>query len=109
MNSPYPRAEVVIGYPRLATTIEAQPENSIYRRFGALNAQNLLYLQAELQWLEIELREQQVLDNQDTQGNGHKYATNWYWLKESEGTSNENQFRLVLKIRAVLKEYSKST
>jgi hypothetical protein len=42
----------VNGYPKLARHMGASPEIAIFRRFGALNAQNLLYLQAELVHLE---------------------------------------------------------
>jgi hypothetical protein len=108
MALPYPRTDIVIGYPKLAATIEVQPEIAIYRRFGALNAQNLLYFQAELQWLETKLRDQQAQDDKDTQGNGSQYAKNWYWLKDSENDANDKQIRLVMQIRATLKEYSKS-
>jgi hypothetical protein len=44
------------GYAQLASLMGAHPEVAVFRRFGALNAQNLLYLQAELTHLELELR-----------------------------------------------------
>jgi hypothetical protein len=36
------------GYTKLAIQMGQYSEMAIFRRFGALNAQNLLYLQAEL-------------------------------------------------------------
>ncbi|KAH7379487.1 hypothetical protein BKA66DRAFT_587563 [Pyrenochaeta sp. MPI-SDFR-AT-0127] len=79
-----PFADIVIGYPKLAAKFEILPEAAIYRRFGALNAQNLLYYQAELTYLERKLRDQQKQDSNDQKGHGSSYAINWYWLKHSK-------------------------
>ncbi|PMD29525.1 hypothetical protein L207DRAFT_538709 [Hyaloscypha variabilis F] len=43
------------GYARIATLMGRSPELGIFRGFKMLNAQNLLYLQAELTQLEIDL------------------------------------------------------
>jgi hypothetical protein len=107
MASTDPFYKIVKGYPKLAAKIEIQPEIAIYRRFGALNAQNLLYLQAELEMLEIKLRDQQIQDDNDRNGKGPDYAKDWYWLRESENSGNDKQLRIVLQIRASLKAYSK--
>jgi len=45
------------GYSKLASLMGAYPETLIFRRFGAISAQNLLYLQAELVHLEQTLQE----------------------------------------------------
>jgi len=107
MVAPDPFQNIVVGYPKLAAKMEIQPEVAIFRRFGALNAQNLLYLQAELTYLERELRKQQVQDANDNVGDGSSYAINWFWLRESAGTADSQQLDLVLQIRETLKEYSK--
>jgi hypothetical protein len=109
MTSNDPLHKIVKGYPKLAAKMEIQPELAIYRRFGALNAQNLLYLQAELEMLENKLKKQQIQDDNDKQGNGTHYAKDWYWLNESKnGTKGEQlQLQLVLQIRSTLKVYSK--
>ena len=100
-----PLHEKVIGYPKLAAKIEIHPESAIYRRFGALNAQNLLYFQAELADLEDKLQDQQV---QDHRGIGSKplYAKNWYLLQDSAVDGDTEQLDLVIKVRETLKEYS---
>src|SRR3954464_15956130 len=49
-------SEVVDGYPKLAEHMGGTPEISIFRRFQALNRQNLFYLQAELTRLPGQLR-----------------------------------------------------
>jgi hypothetical protein len=96
-----------IGYPKLAARTEVQPEIAIYRRFGALNAQNLLYYHAELVDLEEKLMIQQVQDNNDGKGAKHKYATTWYRLKDSAADGDTKQLKLVMRMRETLKEYSK--
>ena len=96
----------MIGYPKLAAKIEILPEAAIYRRFGALNAQNLLYYQAELTYLEQDLRAQQRKDHNDKTGYG--YATNWIWLRDSKEEGNGRQLELVLEIREKLAKYSES-
>jgi len=44
------------GYAKLSSLMGTDPEFAIYRKFAALNAQNLLYYQAELMGLEAEKR-----------------------------------------------------
>lgn len=85
--------------------MESLPEAAIFRKFGALNAQNLLYYQAELTYLEQKLHAQQHTDK--TQGTDleKKYAVDWFWL----GRAPSTQLDLVLKIRTLLKEYSEQS
>lgn len=45
------------GYHKLARELGIRPQSAISRTFGALNARNLLYLQAELTALELALRD----------------------------------------------------
>ncbi|KAI0605258.1 hypothetical protein TUN205_10503, partial [Pyrenophora tritici-repentis] len=86
--APYdPFHDITIGYPKLAARTEVQPELAIYRRFGAMNAQNLLYYQAELVDLEVKLRAQQVRDDKDRKGQKTKYAKTWFRLEDSEAQS----------------------
>lgn len=78
----------------LAAHIEMRPYSAIYRRFTALNAQNVLHLQAELTNLEQQLHKQQTADSNDVEvspntqlvGTGYKFlkrmeiASSWTWL-----------------------------
>lgn len=98
--------QYVIGYPKLAAKMEILPEVAIFRRFGALNAQNLLYMQAELVYLKKELRRCQLEDHCNPSEKRSKYALDWRWLKVSEGTEAGEQQALILRIRDLLKEYS---
>ncbi|KAH8702836.1 hypothetical protein GQ44DRAFT_732716 [Phaeosphaeriaceae sp. PMI808] len=106
MASQDPFSSIVVGYPKLAAKFEIQPEVAIYRRFGALNAQNLLYFQAELTDLEEKIREKQVQDSNNDKGGKPCYATNWFCLSDSENDGDTEQLDLVMKIREVLKGYN---
>jgi hypothetical protein len=103
-----PLADKVKGYPKLAGQIELRPETAIFRRFGALNAENLLYFQAELVWLEMELKKQQAEDSLSGHPRKSKYALSWYQLSTSEDDGDVRQLSLVLKIRETLRLYSRS-
>lgn len=106
----YPtQPKIIDGYPRLAEHMGSTPEISIFRRFESLSRQNLLYLQAELTTLERELRileaESAACDAADPRS---RYARDWEWMNMIDEESNRNpQWQLFLRIRAVLKEYSK--
>lgn len=99
-----PLDELVTGYPKLAGKMELEPETAIFRRFTALNARNLLYLQAELASLEKQLIEQECLDSADMEK--RRYALDWYWLSQSRDQGDTAQLDLVLKIQATLEKYS---
>lgn len=53
-------------YNKLSKFMGSWPEVAIFRRFGALNAQNLLFMQAELVRLEDELQSIREDDEQST-------------------------------------------
>jgi len=94
------------GYPRLAELIALQPESGIYRRFDALNARHLLYLQAELRILEVELIEWEVKDNVDTRGTRSLYATDYQRMLERPLNEHKEQLELIGKMHKKLEEYS---
>lgn len=122
------------GYTKIATLMGAYPEVAIFRRFAALNTQNLLYLQAELIHLESRLRRLENADQQSGDRQRQLLSFDWYKLstfvdepkavdpipqdqasvcgskvsgnsKEDESVGSE-RWTLVLEIRAKLKEYS---
>lgn len=99
----------VTGYPKLAAQIGLRPELAMFRRFGALNAENLLYYQAELVDLEKSLQKCQEADRASGVGRKPSYSVNWYWLRESEAglDGDTKQLNLVLRIRETLRLYSK--
>ena len=83
------------------------PEMAIFRRFGTLNAQMLLYMQSELIHLEEELRELELEDSRSGQSYKSKYSRDCFFLYNSTTEGDDRQLKLVLKIKAKLKEYSK--
>ncbi|KAF2732877.1 hypothetical protein EJ04DRAFT_535811 [Polyplosphaeria fusca] len=97
----------VTGYPKFAAKMELQPEIAIFSRFGALNAKNLMYYQAEILWLEKQLQLQEAADSNDPVGKRSQYALNWYWLSQSRDDGSMEQLNLVMRIRELLRQYSK--
>jgi len=100
---------LVQGYPTLAQHMSGTPEISIFKRFETLNRQNLLYLQAELTSLEKKLRNLEAESTKcDDGGPRSQYSRDWEWMTMIDEKSTPNpQWQLFLRIRAVLKEYSK--
>jgi hypothetical protein len=108
MSSPSPNHvldHLTLGYPRLAGHMEIFPERAIFRRFGALNCRNLLYLQCELSSIEKQLIQQENADNTDPEK--LRYALDYFWLSQSRDDGDARQLELVMKMRKTLKEYSK--
>lgn len=97
-----------MGYTDLALLMGQYPESAIYRRFSALNAENLLYLQAELVNLEKRYRKLKstAVANDPEKIN---YDEDWYMLKHSgQAVPNDEVWTTFLEIRSKLKEYSES-
>ena len=110
----------VPGYPRLAHEMGTMPEIATFRRFADLNCQSLLYYQAELIMLERQLRgyekeaiaSMESMDSVDSTDSAKKSrrgsgATDWYWLGVDD--PDNLQWKTVLRLRQVLKEYSQLT
>ena len=97
------------GYEKLAKLVSTYSGIDMYRKFAALHGKSLLYMQAELTHLEAQLS--------DIMGEDFAYARagdtenelfpfSWMALKESIGKpGGDLQYRLVMEIRAALKEY----
>ncbi|KAF1968941.1 hypothetical protein BU23DRAFT_655120 [Bimuria novae-zelandiae CBS 107.79] len=99
---------LVTGYPKLAGQMGLIPETQIFRSFSALNARNLLYLQAELEVLEKRLIEKETEDSRDGRGKRDRYAVDFEWLNEPEDGEPTDQRDLVLEIREVLEKYRRA-
>ena len=103
-----PLPEGVGGYIKLAQHMGHNSNRAIFRRFGDLNALNLLYLQAELVELENELLQEIEFDRKSTSRTEQARCVYWPQLAnaiDSAGTSCP-PWKLMLRIREVLKEYS---
>jgi hypothetical protein len=101
-----PSLSPIEGYPKLACHVGTYPECAIYRRFGSLNSQNLLYFQAELTHLERKLRRLEAADLASAEGNRANYSKDWYWLNNSVLEENSEQLETARAIRGMLKDYS---
>jgi hypothetical protein len=115
MDNPVADKHTIQGYAPLASLMAEHPEYGIFRKFSSLNAQNLLYLQAELVYLEANLLRHVATDheagmsaqNGTMQANKLRYEVDWYSLAYSEEEDpNTLQWKTVLLIREKLKEYS---
>jgi hypothetical protein len=98
------------GYAKLGWLMGNCPDTAVLRRFSALSAQKLLYLQAELTSLERDLRRFAAEDDGSSYGKRNIHSTNWLALKESitenaaDGKSGQ-QWETMLAISDKLEEY----
>jgi hypothetical protein len=95
------------GYPRLANLLGHHPRMAIFRRFARLNAQNLLYMQAEIAQLELDLDLIALEDSQSSDPNRQSFQTYVHLLKIAKG-SDSLQWRKLTELRSRLREYSMS-
>lgn len=99
------------GYERLAKTLALDHDLSMFRRFAA---RNILYLQSELQSLELKLRQFDNDANDIGKGNAiWGKPRSWYWASRGQAVPNQGEEReeywdLVLRIRELLEKYSMS-
>lgn len=101
-----PPRELIPGYPKLGGRMGLVPEMAMFRRFGALNSQVLLYMQSELIHLESELRELELEDSCSSQPYKSKYSRDYFFLHNPTTPGDDRQLRLVMEIKTKLKEYS---
>ena len=97
------------GYPRLSALFGSHPDFAIFRRFGRLNALNLLYFQAKLVQLEFQLEKQCEIDKTASNYVRKLYSQDWTILSSagnSQGGDN-TQWELMLAIRETLDKYRK--
>ncbi|KAI4666410.1 uncharacterized protein J4E79_002448 [Alternaria viburni] len=84
-----PFHDLIPGYPKLAGRMGIMPEIGMFRRFGALNARNLLYYQNELAYLEDRLKEVEAEDAESSEGKKAMYSHDAYWLNTSNRTTDD--------------------
>lgn len=102
--------EVKDGYPGLSHLMGHDEALGIFKRFSALNSRNLLYMQAELLDLELQLDAFTESDDKaQTDSGSSRYARSAAELRaslHSENKSHRRQWQLMLEARNKLKEYS---
>jgi hypothetical protein len=106
----HPLDAYVKGYPKIAARMSLIPETAMFRRFGALNALNLLYLQSDLAYIEKELEELECEDSKCNIGKRNRYAQNIRFLNTASiaRDGGTKQRELVMRMRETLHQYSKS-
>ena len=97
------------GYEKLAALLSSSHGLQIFRRFGALQTKNILYLQAELTALEAQLKD--IMEEDQGEANAgtlekRDFLNSWLALKKSNRPPADNtQYEKVMEIRKCLKEY----
>ena len=97
--------QTIDGYSSLSSLMAMYPELGVLQRFGKLNVQNLIYLQAELTQLDIEWKQEENTNQQRT-GDQRYYARDWRYLSSRLLIGDNDQWKKWLQIREKLKEYS---
>ncbi|KAL3252646.1 hypothetical protein ABHI18_009976 [Aspergillus niger] len=91
------------GYDRLAALMACDPGSSIYRSFAKLNAKNLLYLQAEIAYIQNDL--QYIIEKDGQSEDKASFPFSVWDMKTSE---DPVQWEKVLEARRLLKEYNET-
>jgi hypothetical protein len=97
-------ANTVTGYEGLARFMGAYPELAIFRRFGALNLQNIIYLQAEITMLEEEFQKIVAEDNLNPER--EMFSRDWDYLANNTDAAASRRYQMIIHIRKVLNDYS---
>ena len=99
-----------IGYGRLASKLALENDLCIFRHFAELNIRNILYLQSELQELELKLRQLDVKANDNTnEPSQWSMPRSYHYASRTKATApdgDDTYWSTVLRIREVLEGYS---
>ena len=93
------------GYRPLAQMMSDSGALAIFRRYGSLIVLNLLYLQAELNELQEELKEIAEEDCKPENSHRHTFSRQWWSLANAKG-QDSLQWKKFEEARAKLYEYS---
>jgi hypothetical protein len=94
------------GYAKVAELMGRHPEFAIIRKFKTANLQNLLYLQAEITYIEEELRQIEIRDIRHGQPR-ENFPHDWWFLSSAETPEDAQQWSKVVELRKRLEQYSK--
>ena len=97
----------VKGHPMLAYFMGNAPLAAHVRRFAALSMRNILYLQADIQFLEKKLLLAENRDSRSGRGKESSYSLNWQDLKDSANSENKEQYELIRDLRVLMEQYGK--
>ncbi|KAI1327788.1 hypothetical protein F5Y16DRAFT_185436 [Xylariaceae sp. FL0255] len=94
------------GYAKVSQLMGRQDECAIYRRFRRLNSMNLLYLQAELTYLEDDLKNLTWRDADNVEKDSLNSRRDWWFLANSDDAGVKEHWEKVLEIRQKLEYYN---
>lgn len=92
------------GYHALAHFMTDKPTMAMYKRFGVLNALSLLFYQADLKKLELELLDQMKSDYHEQDPVKRRFNTDW-----SSVSATDAQRKIMNEIREIMERYSKQS
>ena len=99
-----------IGYGRLPSKLNLDGDLCIFRHFAELNIRNVLYLQSELQELELVLQQLDTTADGDTSEPSKWFKSrSYHHASNGTGTAPEGDTeyrRIVFRVREVLEKYS---
>ncbi|KAK5656866.1 hypothetical protein OQA88_4415 [Cercophora sp. LCS_1] len=97
------------GYDRLAEHMSAHPQLGIFRRFGSLFTELILYYQAEITALERRLEDVRADDRESPDAYRQQYALSWVTLFKSrfteEGSPEREHYEIVMRLREIMPQY----
>ena len=98
------------GYPTFAQFIARDGDAAIFRKYAYLSARNLLYLQSELNELEVQLRQLDREDAKDIDNEEAQKAARLWGHYSDPNNDRARQHRILQgKIKVMLKEYRSYT
>ncbi|KAM7212470.1 hypothetical protein V8F06_012157 [Rhypophila decipiens] len=99
------------GYERLANWMSLHPELSIFRRFGSLYTESILYLQAEIAQLELRLRQIRAEERKHGLPELHVQLQEQSWESlysnhdAGQGSPGRDKFEIHMRLRDLLPHY----
>lgn len=97
-------------YPKMAEFLSRWRDMNIFRRFGALQAQRILFLQAELAHLEDQLndiREEEYRNaSEDPEKREESELQSQYWRALHDAGEDSEEYIILQEISEKLTEYS---
>lgn len=89
-------------WPQVSELMSDTPEFASFNRFSDLQIRSLLYYQAEIEALKEKLKDEEWDDYRRGNGDAATYCRRAKYLVASDS----DQWKIMKKIRVVLKEYS---